>query len=307
MKKDAVLVVVSYALIYVVWGSTYFFIKAAVATIPPTIVVGIRFLSGALLLAVIARLRGGLRRLPDLKEIAGAALIGMLLLLLGNGLVTFAERTIPSWTASVVIACMPIYVAFFNLLLYRAKVSPIRLLGAFAGVAGVGLLLFQGSNPVDHIGTGMMLAIAGALSWGFGTSIAKSLPKPADVLVSTSIQMIVAGTAALVIGAASGVDIPSSIAHASAWSIFSLAYLAVFGALALVAYNHLLVVEPSFRVSSYSLVNPLIAVGLGLAAGEKASLFFAIGSPLVLAGLVTILYGDAIKDRIAERFEAKAD
>ncbi|PKL08674.1 MAG: hypothetical protein CVV51_07800 [Spirochaetae bacterium HGW-Spirochaetae-7] len=228
VKKDAVLVVVSYALIYVVWGSTYFFIKAAVATIPPTIVVGIRFLSGALLLAVIARLRGGLRRLPDLKEIAGAALIGMLLLLLGNGLVTFAERTIPSWTASVVIACMPIYVAFFNLLLYRAKVSPIRLLGAFAGVAGVGLLLFQGSNPVDHIGTGMMLAIAGALSWGFGTSIAKSLPKPADVLVSTSIQMIVAGTAALVIGAASGVDIPSSIAHASAWSIFSLAYLAVF-------------------------------------------------------------------------------
>ncbi|MBU0928110.1 MAG: EamA family transporter [Spirochaetes bacterium] len=301
MKKESLLVVVSYALVYLVWGSTYFFIKAAVATIHPTVIVGLRFLFGAALLAVVARLRGGLRSLPGLKEIAGAGVLGILLLLLGNGLVTLAERTIPSWTASVVIACMPIYVAFFNLLLYRAKVSGIRLAGALAGVAGVGLLLYQGAGRGGSLGPGLALAVAGALSWAFGSSLAKSMPKPKDVLVSTSIQMLVGGGVALALGAGSGVDIASALGGASAWSLFSLGYLAVMGALALVAYNHLLAVEPSFRVSSYSLVNPLIAVALGMAAGEKASPFFALGSPLVLAGLVTILYGDAIRDKLRRK------
>lgn len=297
MKKETILIVISYALIYIVWGSTYFFIKAAVATIPATVIVGLRFLFGSLLLAGIARARGGLKTLPSLKEFAGAACIGLLLLLAGNGLVTLAEQTIPSWTASVVVACMPIYVAFYNFLLYRTKVSAIRLAGALGGVIGVGLLLFQGTSD-NPIGFGLVFAIAGALAWGFGTSLAKALPKPKDVLVSTSIQMLVAGTTALIIGAVSGVSITAALASASAWSLFSMGYLALLGALALVAYNHLLVVEPTFRVSSYSLVNPLIAVVLGLAAGEKASPFFAIGSPLVLAGLIAILYGDAIRDRL---------
>jgi drug/metabolite transporter (DMT)-like permease len=97
---------------------------------------------------------------------------------------------------------------------------------------------------------------------------------------------------------ATGVDVVESVRGASLWSLFSVGYLAFFGGLTLVAYNHLLVVEPSFRVSSYSLVNPLIAVGLGLASGEKASRFFLFGSPLVLAGLALILYGDAIRAAI---------
>ena len=150
-------------------------------------------------------------------------------------------------------------------------------------------------------GSALALAIFGALCWGFGSSLAKAIPKPGDVLVSTAIQMLVAGSVALIIGACSGVHVISSLASASAWSLFSLLYLALLGALALVAYNHLLVVEPSFRVSSYSLVNPLIAVMLGMATGEKASPYFALGSPLVLLGLVIILYGDAIKDFFVRR------
>jgi drug/metabolite transporter (DMT)-like permease len=169
------------------------------------------------------------------------------------------------------------------------------------GVAGVTLVLVNGSSIDTAFGPAILLAIAGALAWGFGTSIAKSLPKPADVLVSTSIQMLVAGIAALILGALSGVNLPAAIAAASPWSLFSLGYLALLGSLTLVAYNHLLVVEPSFRVSSYSLVNPLIAVVLGLAAGEKTSPYFAIGTPLVLTGLVAILYGDAIREKLRKR------
>jgi drug/metabolite transporter (DMT)-like permease len=328
MKKDTVLVVVSYALVYMVWGSTYFFIKAAVGTIPPSIIVAVRFLFGSLILATIAWGRGGFRsasqglpldaglsnqtgtgrapepsrqfRLPSGKEIAGAAIIGILLLLLGNGLVTIGQQTIPSWTTSVVVACMPIYVAFYNRVLYKTKVSAICLAGALIGVAGVGLILMRGNGLGLSFGPGIFIAIAGALAWGLGTSIARSLPKPPDVLVSTSIQMLVAGSFALLIGLASGVKLSAAFASASAWSIFGLVYLTLMGALALVAYNHLLVVEPSFRVASYSLVNPLIAVTLGLATGEAASSWFFIGAPLVLAGLVAILYGDIILDRFRQ-------
>ena len=301
MKKASILVVVSYALVYLVWGSTYFFIKEAVETIPPTVIVALRFLIGAIILAVIARARGGLRSIPKPKEIAGAALIGVLLLLLGNGLITLAEQTIPSWTASVVIACMPIYVAIFNFFLYRTKVSPIRWIGVLTGVLGVTLVLVNGGAAGAALGPALFIAIAGALAWGLGTSMAKSLPKPPDVLVSTFIQMLVAGIAALILGALSGVNVMESLAGASPWSLFSLGYLALLGSLTLVAYNHLLVAEPSFRVSSYALVNPLIAVVLGLATGEKASPYFAFGTPLVLAGLVAILYGDAIMGKLKGR------
>lgn len=306
MKKETILVVASYALVYIVWGSTYYFIKAAVTTIPAAVIVGFRFLFGAVMLAGLARARGGLKSMPAIREIGGAALIGVLLLLLGNGLITVAERSIPSWMASVVVACMPIYVAFFNLLLYRIRVSGIRLAGAVAGVAGVALLLFQGGTHAEGNGSAFALAIVGALCWGFGSSLAKAVPKPGDVLVSTAIQMLVAGSVALIIGACTGVHIVSVLASASMWSLFSLVYLALLGALALVAYNHLLVVEPSFRVSSYSLVNPLIAVMLGIATGEKASQYFALGSPLVMLGLVIILYGDAIKDLVARRRTPRA-
>ncbi len=304
MKKEGFVVVISYALIFIVWGSTYFFIKAAVHTIHPTVVVGLRFLFGSVMLVVIARLRGGLRSFPAAKEIAGAAFLGIFLLLLGNGLVTIAEKNIPSWMASIVVTCMPIYVAFFNFILYRIKVSPIRMVGAIGGIAGVFLILFPESGAVAVFNPSILLAVVGALAWGLGTSMSKTMPKPKDVLVSTAIQMFVGGTVSLAIGIASGVDVMESIRGASAWSLFSLGYLSFLGGLTLVAYNHLLVVEPSFRVSSYSLVNPLIAMGLGLASGEKASRFFLFGSPLVLAGLALILYGDAIRATVGRNKQA---
>lgn len=294
MKKDTFFVVASYALVYVVWGSTYFFIKAAVGTVPAPFVVSVRFLAGSILLAILARARGGFKSIPPLKELAGAATLGILLLLLGNGLVTVATKTIPSWTASVVIACMPIYVALYNRIIYKAKVSALRMAGAAVGIGGVALILAPGSAAAAALGPGLLIAVAGAMSWGLGSSLARSVPKPADVLVSTSVQMLVAGLVSLAIGLGGGLDLGASLASASAWSLFSIAYLSVLGALALVAYNHLLVVEPSFRVSSYSLVNPLIAVCLGLATGERASKWLAFGSPLVLAGIALMLYGDSI-------------
>lgn len=292
MQRSTLVMLLSYALVYLVWGSTYFFIKAAVTSLPPSLVVAGRFLLGAIILGVIARLKGGLRRLPPVRELAGAAVLGILLLLLGNGLITLAQRQLPSWVSSIVIACMPIYVALFNLLLYRQRISLVRLLGALAGILGVGLILAGRDLASLAFGPAIFVAVGGALCWGLGTSMTRIMPKPADVLVSTAVQMAVAGLVSLGIGLAGGLNLAASLAAASPWSLAALAYLILAGSLTMVAYNHLLLVEPSFRVSSYSLVNPMIAISLGLASGEAASPWLAFGTPLVLIGIVTILYGD---------------
>lgn len=297
MKQPALLILLSYLLVYVVWGSTYFFIKAAVDTIPPALVVAGRFILGAVILGVIAAFRGGFRKLPPPRELAGAALLGILLLLLGNGLVTLAQKNLPSWVSSVVVACMPIYVAFYNLVLYRIRISAVRLGGALVGIAGVTLILVGRDAGVSAFGPTIFITVGGALCWALGTSLARSLPKPQDILVSTAIQMAVTGLISLTIALAGGIDPGTAIAGASPYSMAALAYLVLAGALAMVAYNHLLAMEPSFRVSSYSLVNPLIAVTLGFAAGEPATPWFIFGAPLVLVGLVAILYGDALSAR----------
>jgi len=294
MKRETALVVLSYALVYIVWGSTYFFIKAAVMTIPAPFVVAWRFLMGACILSLLAALKGGFTPFPRPKEIIGSMVLGILLLLLGNGLMTEAQRTIPSWMGSIITSCMPIYVAFYNLILFRTHISKLRLVGAFSGVLGVMLVIYDGTTLSASFNIGILIAILGALAWGFGTSFAKALPKAKNVFASTAIQMTTAAAFAFAIGILQGGHPLGSLAAASPWSLFSLVYLGSLGALALVAYNHLLVVEPSFRVSSYSLVNPVIAVSIGLAAGERAAPYLAWGLLPVMGGLTLILYGDAI-------------
>ncbi len=301
MKRDTLLILLCYAMVYIVWGTTYFFIKAAVATIPAAFVVAWRFAAGALILAVLAAARGAFSPFPSLKECAGSAAIGIMLLLLGNGLLTEAERVIPSWVGSILIACMPIYVAFFNFLFYRTKISTIRIIGALVGLIGVSVSLYDGSSFGKGLGPAMLIGIAGALAWGLGTSAAKALPKAKDVFASTAIQMTAAALVSLMIGLAGGGDPIGALKAASPSSLFGLAYLSILGSLTLVAYNHLLVAEPSFRVSSYSLVNPVIAVFLGLAAGEKAAPYLAFGILPVLIGIALILYGDILLGRTARK------
>lgn len=299
MKKERALIILCYAAVYLVWGSTYFFIRAAVHTIAPELVVALRFLFGAAILAAIAWRNGALKTLPSPKRAAGSALVGVLLLLLGNGLITFSEKLVLSYTISLIAACSPLFVALFNLLLYRQKVSLIRFLGVLIGVCGIGVFLYDGTSLAGSITPSVLIAFAGVLFFSFGTSSARALPKADDVFVSTAIQMAAAGVGALLIGLATNPEAVPSLARASAWSIFGVAYLAVMGSLTLAAYNYLLVKEPSFRVSSYGLVNPLIAVILGLAAGEQPTPYLAFGVPLVLAGLFLMLYGDSVKEKLS--------
>ncbi len=306
MRKDKALIVFCYALVYIVWGSTYFFIKVAGTTIPAALVVALRFIFGSLILVLLAWKRGAFKQAPTLKEAAGSALLGIFLLFMGNGLITIAVKTIPSYIASLIAACMPFYIAFFNFTLYRTKVSRIRFSGTLVGILGIGALLYNGTSLAGTVSPALLLALAGALAWGFGTSIAAKLPKAKDPFLSTGIQMAAAGIGALCAGLVSDPSIFSRLGQTSPWSWFGLSYLVVIGSLTMVAYNHLLANEPSFRISSYALVNPLIAVFLGLVSGEQATPFLFLGVPLVLAGLALMLYGDVLLEKLgAGRFPSR--
>jgi len=301
-QRNALLVVASYLCVYVVWGSTYFFIKQSVATIPPFAVLAIRWTVGGVLLLAIAAFSARLRRLPSLRELASAAVLGTLLLVLGNGLITIAERQVDSYVAALLACSSPIVVALFDRLLLRIRLTFVRVLGVLVGFAGVALLLYDGRSLASSLTTPVLLCIAGVLFWGLATSLGHRFPVHGDNMVNSGIQMLFTGLVSLAITLLAG-HRPAEIAAAvSAPSLFGVAYLAVVGSIAFAAYTYLVKHEPAERVVSYALVNPLIALVLGLVLGsESPKPLIAIGSPLIIAGLGFMLYGERLAKWLRER------
>ena len=298
-KKLSPITIISYATIYIVWGSTYFFIRLSVASIPPYYVVGIRFLFGGIFFLLVSLITGRLKPLPTKREVTGSIILGTLFLLGGNGLITIAEQKIPSYIAALLISSTPIFVAFFNRALLKIKIGIIRLGGIIIGIAGVALLLYDGKSIATSVSIHLIFAIAGILIWSFATSIGHLLKVPQDSMVNTMVQMLFAGSVSFIVMIFSGLSIVDSIKNATLSSIIGVSFLGLIGSIALSAYNYLIKHEPSIRIVSYSLINPLIAVLLGIIIGrEKIMPFFFFGIPMIISGLFLMLYGEAIIDKI---------
>jgi drug/metabolite transporter (DMT)-like permease len=295
-------VILSYLTVYLVWGSTYFFIRMAVQTIPPYLLVGLRFSVGGLLLLVAVVVTGRLRpwpsMRPSIRQILCACLMGGMLLFGANGLITVAEIRVHSYIVALVLASTPLAVAAFDWLLFGRRVTGLRLAGIVTGVAGVGLLLYRGGFAAT-LDADTMLILAAMLLWSFATSLGHRLPLHPDNLFNAAVEMLFAGLASLAVFALGGQRALPALAAASAASLWGAAFLTVFGSVAFTAYAHLLAAEPAIRVVSYALVNPLIATLLGLAAGgESPTRLFALGMPMVIAGLLVMLYGELLVNRL---------
>jgi drug/metabolite transporter (DMT)-like permease len=300
--RSTLFVVASYLCVYVVWGSTYFFIKQSVATIPPFAVLAIRWSIGGVLLLGIAAVTGRLKRLPSLRELASAAVLGTLLLVLGNGLITVAERQVDSYVAALLACSSPIVVALFDRVLLRRHLTLVRVLGVAVGFAGVALLLYDGRSLASSLNPPVLLCIAGVLFWGLATSLGHRFPVHGDNTVNSGIQMLFTGVVSLAITLLAG-HRPAEVAAAvSSASLFGVAYLAVVGSIAFAAYTYLVKHEPAERVVSYALVNPLIALALGLVLGsESPKPLIAVGSPLIIVGLGFMLYGERLAAWVRRR------
>lgn len=306
MKRQPALVIVSYATIYVVWGSTYYFIRASVMTISPLWVLAIRWIIGGALLLGISLARGSLKSIPSPKNVLSSIVLGTLLILGGNGLITLAERTIDSYIAALLASSTPIVVALFDSLLLRKRLTVARVLGVALGFAGVATLLYNGHSLRSSLNAATLVGMLGVLSWGLATSLGHRFPVSGDTTVNSGIQMLFTGIVSLAACAVFGPPPAATLATMSPASLFGVLYLGIVGSLAFSAYTYLVGVEPAERVVSYALVNPIIAllIGLGLAA-ETPTPFLHIGVPLALIGLGFMLYGERILGWLRSRRAAR--
>ena len=250
------------ATVYVVWGSTYLAIRVMVETMPPLLAAGFRFLFAGGLLYVWLCARGGLPRIRlAAREVFAALVIGALLMLGGNGLVTVAEQEAPSGLAALIIAAVPLWVIVLRFLV-RERVPPVTLLGVVAGFAAVGFLVGPGGRPGGVAVWSLLTLVAASAAWAVGSFLQRHLPLGGDVFVAIAAQQVLGGTLLLVVGLAAGERLhPEAF---SGRSIAAFVYMVTAGSLlAFTAYVWLLHNAPISTVATYAFVNPVVAVLLG--------------------------------------------
>lgn len=283
------LIVLAYLTVYVIWGSTYLAIRIGIETMPPSLLFAERFLLAGVLNFALYRAvcawRGAAPVVPSRVQVRNAALIGCLLLVGGTGLVGWAERTVDSHLAALIISSTPLWVvAWDQWFIRRRSATPSQLAGMALGVLGILVLTGAGG---ESSGAGIALLLAAACCWSAASSVSHVIDLPRDVLLTSSIQMLAGGAAFLVLGAALGEITPASVASVGARSWWAMWYLTVFGStVAFTAFAWLLTVEPAHRVASYALVNPVVAVALGAWLGhERVGSRVWIALPIIGLGL----------------------
>ena len=292
--KERILVPLAYLTLYIVWGATYFFIKMAVESIPPLYVVSGRFIIGGPLLLAVSTIGKKIARRPTWKEIGASLLLGTLLLVGGNGLVTLSEKRVDSYLVALIIATTPMLVAFYDRVLLRIKISAIRLGGITIGIIGVACLLYNGQSISTSFSPGILMAIGGVAMWALATSLGHKIKTFPNAVVNSGIQMSLIGILCAIAISFFGPSPSEVVANASLQSLLALGFLATIGSLAFAAFNYLVAHEPAIRVVSYALVNPVIATLLGLIVGQESPVpLLALGLPLILAGVTLMLYGES--------------
>jgi drug/metabolite transporter (DMT)-like permease len=276
--------------VWVVWGSTYLAIRVGDRTIPPLLMAAVRYLiAGALLFPVAwlgGRSRPGRTGSPTRGQWAGTAVVGVLLLAVGNGGVCYAEKTLPSGLAALLVGSVPFWMALADLAINRRRIRPRGWLALAIGLAGVGVL----AQPHGHGSLIPALVVLGAaLSWGIGSVLAGRLPAPASPLLGSAMQMLAGGGMLAVLAASTG-ELSGPV-HPSAQSLLAVAYLIGPGSLlALTCYVIALRRLSTSAVSTYAYVNPVVAVSLGaLLLGERLTLPAVLGGAAIVASVALLL------------------
>lgn len=271
----------SLATVYVVWGSTFLAIRVAVETLPPMLMVGVRYAVAGLLLYGFLRLRGA--PAPTARQWGGAAVVALLLLVVGNGLVAWAEQSVPSNVCAVLYASVPLWVSLLSVGLgQRLRLG--EWLGIGLGVVGVVVLSAGGelrANPLQAL-----LVLVGAIGMAGGAVAMRLVAQPKGAMAPAA-QLLIGG---VVMGGLSVAGGERLEAVPSARSLGALAYLIVVGSLvALQAYQYVqLHARPAVATSNAS-VNPVVALALGALIAHEAVPPVAVGGvALIVAGLVVI-------------------
>ncbi len=274
-------VAIALALVYLVWGSTYLAMRIALAGFPPLLMAGLRFLAAGAALFIGLRLRGIARPTPS--QWARSAIVGVLLLTLGNGGVAIAEQWVASGLAAIMIASVPLWAALFNGFFDRWPTRG-EALGLAVGTAGVFLLNLGGDLRGQPLGAAVL--IGAAASWALGSIWSRRLDLPQGMMASAA-QMLAGGAALLLLSVIHG-DRPTEGAIGA--PLLAIVYLAVFGSIAAYsAYGYLLRNVSPTLATSYAFVNPAVAVLLGVGfAHERIRWTTVLAMAVILAGVALV-------------------
>ncbi len=281
LMSPRVLVPLALIALYLIWGSTYLAIRFALASFPPFLMAGVRFLCAGVALFAFLRWRG--MPPPTRKQWLNAAVTGTLLLGLGNGLVCYAEQHVASGLAAVAVAAMPLFAAIFGGL-YGQWPQRMEWLGLGVGFAGVILLNIGGGMAGAPVGA--IALIVAAMAWAFGSVWSKHQEMP-PAAMNTAAQMLTGGAVLFVGALAFGERFPLAPTTSAT---LALVYLGVMGSIvAFSAYLYLLNTVRPALATSYAYVNPPVAVLIGaLLGGEVVHAFDLIAMAVILAGVALI-------------------
>jgi len=284
-------VLLAFAIIYFVWGSTFLAIRAGVREVPPFLLAGMRFLVAGMVLYGWMRARGT----PSPRRIqwGAATLLAVLIFVLDYGLLFWAERRVPSGIAAVMMATIPVFIALSEITILKTQRLTMRLgMALLVGIGGVAVLVSHsvsfGDAPIDPVGACALLA--GAISWSAATALTRKLPLPSEKAMSSGVQMLAGGVLLVATAASLGEFRGFHVETVSVKAWLALAYLIVAGSIiGFTAYVWLIHHESPTKVGTYAYVNPVVAVLVGyFFGGEALGARTIAGAALVLVSVMVI-------------------
>jgi drug/metabolite transporter (DMT)-like permease len=282
--RKRLLIILSLISLYFLWGGTYLAMRIALQGFPPFILAGVRQLTAGIILFLFLRLRK--HESPTRKQWLTAIVVGGLLLVVGNGGVVFAEQWVSSGLAALALGAIPLWAAVFSGLFGR---WPTRIEWFGLGLGFSGLVLLNLENGLHANPLGAIVLLIAPISWALGSILSQHLPSPKGLMASAS-QMLAGGVMLFIVGFGTGehmTGIPGPRPLAA------MAYLIIGGSLvAFSAYGYLLSHVRPALATSYAYVNPLIAVGLGVAlAGEQITMIGLLAMLTILSGVGLVSLG----------------
>ncbi len=290
--RTTTLVLMAFAAVYVVWGSTYLAIRIGIESFPPLILAGLRHITVGLFLYPILRRKTGIR--PTAANWRTAVVTGALLLFVGNGGVSWAEQTVPSGIAALLVATVSLWLVIVDWLRPGGvKPAPRVAMGLLMGFLGLALLVgpahLGGSERVDPRGAAVL--VVASLAWACGSLYSKHGGMPSSPMLGVAMQSFAGGAILLIAGLFAGEFHALHLGAILLRSWLALAYLIVFGSgMGFSAYIYILHKSTAARVATYAFVNPVVALFLGwLIAGETITLRTVIAAAVILTAVILVI------------------
>ena len=294
-------IIIAFAAVYIIWGSTYLGIFYAIQSIPPFLMAGVRFFLAGVIMYLVARLQGVPN--PEPATWRAAFIVGGCLLLCGNGGVTISEKWVPTGLAALLVATVPIFIALLGWMTGGApRPTPIVWLGLIGGFVGVGILVgpaltASSGSPHSHVGLGMLILLVASFLWSAGSLYARTAKNSPSLILAAGQQMICGGALLILAGFIMREHREFDLRNVTWLSIGAFVYLVLIGALiGYTAYFYLLRHCDPAKVATYAYVNPVVAMLLGaLFLHENLSVRTLLAATLIIGSVAVVITAQQMK------------